>query len=142
MNLEAPLRTALMSSSDITDLLGTWQLEPAILTRRPIPKEAETKPCIVISPDINNGDMDGLTARRPIITKDITVYGEQTKHYFIVQDIGWLIRDLFHRVKNTFLSIEEYNVVSVVATGPFVGPTEDDSTVARIVTLTITLDRR
>lgn len=143
MNLQAALRTAILANDPISDLLGRWQNVPAVLTKRPIPQEAEALPCIVVSPDISVQDVDLLTVLMPVIIKDIAVYGNHGNdaEYRTVEDVAWKLRDLFHR-QPKIIEVDGYSSVTCVATGPFVGPTDDDKKVARIVSLTITLYRR
>jgi hypothetical protein len=138
LNLAPPLREALIGYAPIVALINTFEGEPAVFTRRPLPAEVQF-PALAISPDVGIADMDGLTARRPLVMRDITAYGDQGRDYRDVEQLGYLIRGLFHR--NPFaIAVPGYKVVSIIASGPYVGATSDDaSMVARMVGLTVQL---
>jgi len=137
--LETPLRTALVGVSGITTRLSAYKGSFPVFTRRPVPSDAPY-PMIIVSPDIVKDDDDGLSDSRPIITRDISVYGQNDKadKYDNVQAIGRLIHDLFHR-KRGAITVPGWNVTSITAHGPIPAPVDDDQTVARMVTLSIQL---
>ena len=146
LDLSAPLRTAVIGSGDVVALLGGYAGEPSVHTRRPAPSEAGY-PMVIISADITLTDGDALTGSRPMLQRDITAYGikgapgdtsDQTRD---VEAIGYLLRELFHR--NRFaITVPNYGVVSIVASGPIEAPTEDEKLVGRMVSLAIQLQRR
>jgi hypothetical protein len=137
MNLSASLRNALLDSAGITANLAKWKGEPSVHTRKPVPGDVST-PYISISPDVAIGNEDGLTSMRPVVVRDIAVFGDQPDDYRKVEATAYLIRELFHR-KRLSISVPGYHVIDIVCTGPIPGPTDDDSTVSRVVTLTIRL---
>lgn len=137
LDIAPAIRAALLADVAISGLLTEWNTEPAIFTRRPVPSEA-LNPIIVISPDVSITDVDALVSKRPVVIRDIIVYGDQPDHYRTIESIGYLIRQLFHRSRLS-ISPTGYSVVDIIATGPNPAPTDDDKTVARVVTLTITL---
>lgn len=137
LDLGASIRTALLAEAPIYGLLGEWSGEPSIFTRRPVPSEAQY-PMIVVNPDIAITDQDALRSKRPIVTKDVIVYGDQPDGYRVVEQLGYAIRELFHRERFS-IDVDGYDVVQIVASGPNVAPTDDDKTVGRVVTLTISL---
>lgn len=139
--LDEALRTAIIANDAITELIKVYRGDPAVHTRRPLPQEADDYPLILINPNIAVGDQDYFNTSVPVIVKDIVVYGNQSSDYRAVEDASWLLRELFHRKKNS-ISVEGYHTVMVTATGPNVGPTDSDSRVARVVTLTVTLQKR
>lgn len=136
LDLAPAIREALIDEVTISGLLAEYNGEPAIFTRRPVPSES-LYPMIIVSPDIVINDIDALVSRRPVVIRDVTVYGNQPDDYRTIEQIGYSIRQLFHRQR---LSITPtgYSVVDIIATGPNPAPTDDQKTVARVVTLTIT----
>ena len=135
------IRTAILAESTITASLSTYQGAASVHTRIPLP-DGVTMPYVVISPDVSVIDYDGLTSDRPLVIRDVFVYGEagnvRQDDYRTVETLGYAIRDLFHRDK-TVLTVTDYDVVSVDARGPVPAPTADDEVVGRVVTLTIRL---
>lgn len=149
LELDAPLRLAIMALTDITDMLGTYKGEPSVFTRRPLPSEA-TYPMVAVSPNIARGDADALTTRRPIVMRDLIVYGYsiretaelgQVDQYREVEQIAEMLYQGFHRNKD-YLFVDGYHVIDVVATGPIPAPVENVRLIGRVVTLTIRLHRR
>lgn len=136
MTLTEALREALVDAK--FKGLGTWKNQPSVHTRRPAPKDAGY-PMIMVSPNITKGDQDLMNAFVEVIQRDIAVYGEAVDHYRIVEQIAEEVRVLFHRQK--ILEVADSHVIDITATGPIPGPTDDDSKIARIVTLTIRLQK-
>ena len=138
-DLAAPLRAALIGSASITALLTAFEGTYPIFTRRPAPTNAPW-PMIMISPDIAKSDQDGLDDRRPVITRDVTVYGQNIEaiDYRNVETLGRYIHDLFHRRWNA-ITVTDWKVVQIIANGPIPAPVDDDQTVARMVSLRIEL---
>lgn len=145
MNLAQPLREAILNNVEITDALGTYMGEPSVFTRRPLPDGA-TYPMVAISPDISIRDADALVTQRPIIQRDVTVYGQigpagsETDHYRVVETLAYAVREMFHRRKQV-LFVDDYHVVDIVASGPIPAPTESERLIGRVVSLTIRLHR-
>jgi hypothetical protein len=139
LDLSEPLRTALVSNSDIAPLLATHLGEPAIFTRVPPPSEAPF-PLIIIPPAADIGNEDAIVARRPVVTRDITIAGENdaAAKYRLVEAVAETVRQLFHRQKFS-LSVPGYRVIDVVAKGPIPTSDDTDSVVSRVVSLTIRL---
>jgi hypothetical protein len=138
-NLKAPIRTAILAATAITDELATYKGAPAVFTRRPIPDDA-TYPCIVIETDLSR-DEDALVALRPVVMADICVYGTndpQGAEYRAVENIGYALRNLFHRKRWSIVPTDAA-VIDVVARGPSAAPTDDEKTVGRVVTLQVRL---
>lgn len=137
LNLAAPLRTALLANGPLVDLLGLFDNEPSIHTRRPVPSAAGS-PLILVSPDVSISDRDGLKSRQPVAQRDISIYGDQPDGYRAVETAGYLVREMFHRQPQA-LVVDGYQVVQIVASGPSEGPTDDETTVCRYVSLMIHL---
>jgi hypothetical protein len=141
-DLSAPLYAALSGNSDITDLLGQWQGSAGIFTNRPVPADA-TYPMIVTAGDVTRSDQDLIADPVLEIIRDISIFGQNTSTGNVNQtrvcdSIALKVRDLFHRQPKN-LSVDGWTVSSITATGPIVGPTDDDASVHRLVTLTIRL---
>lgn len=152
LELDAPLRTAVMAMVDVTDLLGTYIGEPSVFTRRPVPGEG-TYPMVVISPNLARGDADALVTKRPIVMRDVTAYGYsirdtvelgQVDQYREVEEIAERLFQNFHRTKDYLVqdAIEGYHVVDVVASGPVPAPVDNVRLIGRVVTLTIRLYKK
>lgn len=140
LDLSAPIRLSLLENAEICDFLHDYKGSPGIFTRRPVPEDAKY-PFIGVSPDIALGNADVLVSLRPIVTRDVVVYGRQPDDYRDVEACGYLIRDHFHR-KRFSIQPEGYSIIDIVASGPIPAPTDDVKTVARLVSLTIRLQRR
>lgn len=137
LDIAAALRTALINEATIAGLLSDYQNDPAVFTRTPVPTDAK-KPFIVVSPDVTITDFDGLISRRPEVVRDILIYGDQPDDFRTVEQIGYSVRELFHRKKDSII-LTGFNVVDVTAVGPRAAPTSNEETVGRLVTLTILL---
>lgn len=137
LNVAGPLRTAMLANAPLVALLGAFADEPSIHTRRPVPSQAGS-PLIVISPDVAITDLDGLTSRRPVVQRDISIYGDQPDGYRAVEEAGYLVRLMFHRLPRSII-VPDYQVVQIVASGPSAGPTDDATTLCRYVSLMIQL---
>lgn len=140
MNLGAPLRSAIINAPSISGQLAQWQGEPAVFTRRPVPDKAPY-PMVAISPDITVVEQDALVSRRPIVTRDLVLYGRQPDDYRLIEALGWPLRDLFHRNRFAIEPPAGYRVIEIIARGPMPAPTDDAKTVGRLVSLTISLER-
>jgi len=136
INLASAFYDALSNDATITALLGTWNSNPSIHTRRPIPADAGY-PLIVISPDITVSDQDALSTFRPVIVKDIAVYGLQPNDYRTVEALGLLLRNKFHRLRFALTPPAGYKIIDIVALGPSIAPTDDDKKLGRVVSLTV-----
>lgn len=140
------LRSGIIAVPGLPVLLSEWKGEPAVFTRRPVPAEAEPI-YIMVGSDVIGDNADGLNSDRPIVTHDIGVYGrkgaagdssDQTR---LVDQIAGMLRVNFHRQR---FSVQPagFHVIGIVARGPFPAPVDDDSTVGRILSLTVSLRRQ
>lgn len=132
------LRTAILANDAIAPLLSVWNGEPAVFTRRPVPSQAKY-PMIVINPDASISDVDGLVARRPMVRRDIVVYGEQPNDYRTVEQIGYALRTQFHS-KRFALQVDGYETIEIVVAGPRAAPVDSDTQVARAILATVKLE--
>lgn len=132
------IRAALLDVPGIADPLALYKGTPGVFTRRPVP--ADAKYPMIVTPSFNAGatNEDGLISRRPVVVRDVLVYGLQPGDYRVVDTIANLISPLFHR--NRFaLAIEGYQVVDIVADKPRVAPVDNDKQVGRLVQLQLRL---
>ena len=137
LNLAIPLREAIIANVAVSGQLAQWEGEPAVFTRLPVPADAPY-PFVLISADISMGDQDSLVTRRPLVRRDLLIYGLQPDHYRLVEDLGYLLRTQFHRQRFA-LSVPGYGVTDIVAQGPVVAPTDSEQEVARVVPLQVRL---
>lgn len=132
------IRASLLTVPGIADPLAKFKDAPGIFTRRPVPAAAEYP--MIVTPSFNAGatNEDGLRSRRPVLVRDVLVYGRQPDDYRTVDAIAVLISEHFHR--NRFaLTIEGYQVVDIVADMPRAAPTDNDKQVGRLVQLQLRL---
>lgn len=145
LDLGPPIRAALLEAENIAGELGLYKEKPAIFTRRPVPEEA-SDPIIIINPDAAISDEDALNSERPIVMRDIAIYGvkaapaDPADQSRLVEALGYRVRKLFHRQKFS-IRPEGFSVIEIIATGPIVAPVDDEATVGRIVSLTVRLRR-
>ncbi len=143
-DLYEPIRTAVISDEVLAEGLSEWKGEPACFTRRPVPDDAEFVLCLINPPETN--DIDAINSRRDLSIVTLGFYGhkaepsdpaDQTR---AVEDLAERARVLFHRNKWAIQS-DAFQIIDIVASGPFAGPTDDDKQVARIVRLRVRLGR-
>lgn len=141
-DLSLPLYAALTLNPDIVALLGEWQGTASIFTNRPTPPDA-AYPMLVTAGDVTRSDDDLLDDPVLVIVRDISIFGQNTavggnNQTRICDNIALRVRDLFHR-QRTSIEVDQWDVLDIVCQGPIVGPTDDDRSVHRMVTLTIRL---
>lgn len=139
LDLLPNLRDALIGDLDSVADVAQWNGEPAVFTRRPVPADAPY-PHWLLNPPAALTDIDGLTSDRPYWVGDVICYGEQPDHLRAVDRMAHSARLLFHRNKFS-VRPDGYSVISIVAAGPIPAPVDDETTVGRLVTLTIQLRR-
>lgn len=137
LDLASCYRDSIVDNSGIADLLSQWNGEPAVHTRQPVPQDT-ARPFIIISAELGLSDFDALNKSRPISIRNIIVYGEQPDEYRVVEEIGYKLRELFHR--NRFATVPNgYSVVDIQVQGPFPAPVDDEKEVARAIRVTTRL---
>lgn len=140
MDLAEPIRTALIEASEITTLLMAYKNSYPVFTRRPIPEDAPPI-VIIVSPTVSlTHDDDGIHDQRPLILRDISVYGpnEPAASYRKIEEIAHLVHDLFHRKRDAII-VDGWDVVQITVTGPIPAPVDDEEEVGRLVTLNVLL---
>lgn len=125
IDLAPAIRTSLLTIAD------------TVYTRRPVPSGA-TYPMIIVSEDIVSADRDLIDTRMQFIVRDILVYGQNdtSSHYREVESMAYAVFDKFHRRPSSIV-VSGWHIVDVIARGPISAPTDDNTTVGRLVTLSI-----
>lgn len=116
-DLAAPLRDAIVADGGITALLPAYLGGFPVFTQAPVPNDAPF-PQITISPPDSIADEDGVNDFRPVISQYITAWAENSApaNAEIADDLGYLLRDLFHRQR--VLVVPGWSVVDTVVQGP------------------------
>lgn len=138
-DLSVAIRNAIVADATVTGKLTAYAGSWPVFTRRPVPTDA-AYPIIIISTDIASSNEDGISDSRPVITRDVTVYGQNdtSAKYRDVEIIAFRLNEIFHR-KRLSITVPGWHVVGVTVDGPTPAPTDDDATVARVVTLNFRL---
>lgn len=141
-DLAQPIRDALLANAALVALLDSYKGSFPVFTRRPAPAEVPY-PIIMVSPDISINDQDGVNDFRPIQVRDVTVFGlnDAAENYRNVQEMGYMVRTMFHSERLS-ITVPGWSVIDISASGPIPAPTDDDKTIARLVSLTIQLARK
>ena len=125
IDLAPAIRTSLLTIAD------------TVYTRRPVPDGA-TYPMIIVSEDIVNIDRDFIASRMQYIVRDILIYGRNdvAANYREVESMAYAVFDKFHRRPSSIV-VSGWHIVDIIARGPVAAPTDDNTTVGRVVTLSI-----
>jgi len=137
LDVLAGLYAAVKAMPEVMGALGPWGDDKSLHTRRPVPDEAGY-PQIIIGPQVSRTDSDGIRDWRPLVAIDLAVYGEQPKHYRLVDDLAEFLYGAFHR-QRTSASFENYDTTNIQCSGPIPAPDDDDEHVGRVVTLNMEL---
>lgn len=155
LDLGGPLRASIIDqqhaplqaiANEVLGLVEQWQGEPAVFAFWPLPADAPALSIVIREEDAAVSDNDGLTSSRPVIERDVMVYGrrgspgEADDQSEAVTRIGYLLRDLWHRQKFS-VQPEGYSVTQLIVRGPVPAPVDDDGTIGRMVNLTVQLRR-
>jgi len=140
-DLAQSFRNSLIANATLANMLPNYLDSPTVFTRRPVPPDAPY-PMIVVSSDSAKTDTDGLADLRPIITRDIIVYGsnDTSDHYRDVEEMAYVIFSIFHRNPMSLFVDTGWNITAVTCQGPRPAPTDDDQTIARAVTVVTQLN--
>ena len=131
--LSAALYATMAGDAALTDLLGAFQGQPSIFTKRPVPDAA--RPIVLAATVVADVDEDFLVAQGRQITRDVAVYGNAQADFDRVAAAAERVRALFHR---RAVEVAGYHCLPIVASGPIDAPA-DPQEIGRIVTLTIRL---
>lgn len=139
LDLSVPIRDAVIAA--VGSSLPAYNGDAPVFTRRPVPVNAPL-PLVVISSDITINDEDGIHDTRLIVVRDVITYGRNDiDSYRQVEEIAYTLRGAFHR-NRLALSLVEWSVVDIRASGPVMAPVDDEQTVGRLVGLTVRLAKR
>lgn len=138
-DLSGPIYTAIKGNTGIATALSTYNGHPAVFTRRPIPGDSGF-PLMISAGNVTHGDQDFIDAPLGVIVRDIAIYGKNPDDYRTVEQIAFNVRDLFHRQRGSLI-VSGWNVVDIRCAGPIVAQVDDDTTVGRIVILTVRLSQ-
>lgn len=137
MDLGPNIYDAVSNDSVIRGLISRTRRNPSVFTRIPIP-DGVAYPYIVISHDVAVSDSDAVNHLNPVVTRDIFVYGAQPDDYRVVNEIGYRLREIFHRKRDSIVN-NDYDIVNITVQGPNLAPSADAEIIGRVVTLTIQL---
>lgn len=139
-DLAQPILAAIIGASSITSLLPAYLGNFPVFTRRPVPDDAPY-PAIVVSPDVAASDQDGIDDQRPVLQRDVAVYGKNTTadEYRETEQIAREVHSLFQSLGRHAIVVPGWHVVDLSARWPTPAPTDDEQTVGRVVPLTIRL---
>lgn len=140
-DLLATLRSALVGSGAVADELPEYAGSLPIFTRRPVPDDAPM-PMIIINPQIQAGQADGMRDQRPVIVHDIIAYGRNgtagtSDDYRRIERLAHAVQQLLHRRPDRLLPANGWAIIDVVASGPSPAPGDDEQTIARRVEVTV-----
>lgn len=143
VDLFPSIRNFLLSDTDLTQHLSTFNGVKAIFTRRPIPETAKYPFIIINSPnrEINSDFLD--TAFREV-TYNIIVYGNNDTHenYRKVEETAFKIKNKFLRVPKYGMTMPAgYSFVFGNSLGPFSAPVDDETKVGKAVSVTLSYNK-
>jgi hypothetical protein len=141
MNSTAAIFARLNGSLSIIDRLDVFEDRAAIFNdRAPDDFQFTGKAALVIAAPM--GDIDVSTFSETIrdVTQDVRLYARDTGSTVAIDDLGRLIRDLFH-LKASQIEVEDGSCNIATATGPVAAPTTDPALIGRRVTLRLQLKK-
>lgn len=138
LDIKTPIRLAIVADMALVAMLGRFESGPSVHTSRPVPQGAEY-PMIIIDCD-DTREVDALASQRPVVSPQIAVYGQNPRDSRVVDEISYTVRELFHR-NRWVLDLTAYGLRTVLVTvaGPRRAPTDDETTIGRILIPTMQL---
>lgn len=130
------IRTLILNDSEIVSRLAVWNGAASVHTRLPLPEDA-TSPLIAVGPTMVGENDNSLNSNRLLVVSNLYCYGFNPEHIRAVEEIGYLLRDLFHR--NAAFSVAGYSTIGLVAQGPSIAFSDNETTCGRLVSLSIRL---
>lgn len=130
------IRSLILTEAEIVSRLGVWNGAPSVHTRSPLPDDS-TFPLISIGPTEIGRNDNSLNSNRTMIISNLYCYGLNPEHYRTTEEIGHLIKSLFHR--NESFEVTGYQTIGLVAQGPTIAPAEDETICGKLVSLSIRL---
>lgn len=142
-DLGRPIRDAIVGAAAITALLPAYLGGFPVFTRRPVP-DAAPYPMIVVSPDVAAEDQDGINDQRPMLQRDVAVYGRNITgdEYRAAEAVARQVHALFQSQGRLAIAVPGWHVIDINARWPMPAPTDDEQTVGRVVPLTIRLAKQ
>jgi hypothetical protein len=122
----------LVADTTLTDMLSTYNGEPAIFTATP-PGDADL-PYIIIGPIIAQSPADTKTTRGQFYRVDVRCYTDATGNSLPVDEIAERARLVLHRQE---IFTEEFNWVFTICDGPI--SSDEDDAYGRLLTPQITV---
>lgn len=139
LDIKPAIREAIIGDMAISALLGQYGDSPSVHTTKPAPDGAEY-PMVIVSLAIV-GDADLVNKALPIAAPDIAVYGQNPRHKRVVDEIAFMIRGLFHR-NRWAMDLGDYGLrmIETTVAGPLPAPTDDETTIGRVLIPTMRLE--
>lgn len=136
------IRATILGASSVTSELEAYLNSYPVFTRRPVPDDAPPV-VVVVNPQFQSGQSDGMRDQRPSLTHDVAVYGpnEPAESYRKVERVSHALQQLFHRRPGSVSASGSWTVTDVTAVGPSPAPVDDEETVGRRVEITARLAR-
>lgn len=144
LNLTEAVYDRMANDPTISDALVEFEGEPAIFVEMPLPRGFNFQQDwpFIITEGNSTDDTDGSSACKNadgrMILRDVRIYQHVDGLVGDLEDLSERVYEVFHRAK---LDIDGWTTVSTTASGPILGPTDDEKIRARIVTLEINLHR-
>jgi hypothetical protein len=140
--LSLAIRATILASAAVTVELADYAGSYPVFTQVPVPADAPY-PMIATPNDIPGGDEDGVADLRPVIVRDVNIYGynDTPAHSRQVDRIAQAVWGLFHRQRGS-IAVSGWSTVSVVAVTPAPAPTDDEQIAGRRVELTVRLAKQ
>lgn len=130
------IRSLILNESEIVSRLAVWNGVASVHTRSPLPDDS-TFPLISVGPTEIGQNDNSLNSNRTLIVSNLYCYGYNPEHYRTTEEVGYLMKDLFHR--NESFEIPGYSTIGLVAQGPSIASSEDETICGKLVTLSIRL---
>ena len=122
------------TDATLTDLLATYNANPAIFTSMPIPDDADL-PYIVTEGEVSNSPYDFKGSGGREIVRDIRCYTDNTGSSALVESIAERVRALFH---DYAMSVTGFDDAMIMNASVGMAPEETDVS-GRIVTITFNI---
>jgi len=138
IDLSIPIRSLILATPAIANLIPPYQNSKAVFTRRPAPADA-TGLMVFVSPMIGGGiDSDFLKSQKREVFHDIVCYGpnDTAANYRKVQEVGFALAQTFHRLNPLKLDMPEgWHLVRAKSFGPMPAPTDDQKIIGRMISV-------
>ena len=141
MNSTKVIYQRLIGSTDLVAALDATDGSSAIFNdRAPDDFVFSTKAAVIIAAPSADVDVSTFSETIRDVTQDVRLYARDTGSTVAIDDLGRLIRDLFH-LKASQIEVEDGSCNIATATGPVAAPTTDPALIGRRVTLRLQLKK-